>query len=45
MDKGIVVCKNGVEMHFDISQINTIICEEEDDIPERLKNRIAATID
>ena len=41
----IQLCKKDVKMHFDIAQINTIIWEDEDDIPERLKNRIAATID
>lgn len=41
----IQLCKNGAGMHFDISQINTIMWDTEADIPERLKNRIIATID
>ena len=31
--------------HFDIAQKNTIIWEQEEDIPLRLKNRIDATIE
>lgn len=38
------LCKSGVTLHFDIAQKNTIIWEEENDIPERLCNRIKATI-
>lgn len=41
----IQLCRKGVNLHFDIAQKNTIIWEKEDDIPERLKNRILATID
>ena len=41
----IQLCKKGVQLHFDIAQKNTIIWEVENDIPERLKNRIIATID
>ena len=41
----IQLCKNGVRLHFDIAQKNTIIWETESDIPERLTNRIKATID
>lgn len=41
----IQLCKEGVKLHFDIAQKNTIIWETESDIPERLKNRIIATID
>lgn len=41
----IQLCKKGVNLHFDIAQKNTIIWETEDDIPDRLKNRIIATID
>lgn len=41
----IQLCKNGVKLHFDIAQKNTIIWETESDIPERLTNRIKATID
>lgn len=40
----IQLCKKGVELHFDIAQINTIMWEDEKDIPLRLKNRIEATI-
>lgn len=40
----IQLCKKGVELHFDIAQVNTIMWEKEDDIPLRLKNRIEATI-
>lgn len=36
--------QKGVELHFDIAQINTIMWEDEKDIPLRLKNRIEATI-
>lgn len=38
------VMQKGVELHFDIAQINTIMWEDEKDIPLRLKNRIEATI-
>lgn len=41
----IQLCKNGVQLHFDIAQKNTIIWESEDEITERLKKRILATID
>ena len=41
----IQLCKRGVKLHFDIAQKNTIMWNEEDDIPELLKNRIIATID
>lgn len=41
----IQLCKNGVNLHFDIAQKNTIMWETEEDIPERLANRIKATID
>lgn len=41
----IQLCKKGVRLHFDIAQKNTIMWAEEDDIPERLTNRIKATID
>ena len=41
----IQLCKKGVNLHFDIAQKNTIMWETEDDIPERLTNRIKATID
>lgn len=41
----IQLCKKGIQLHFDIAQKNTIIWEVENDIPERLKNRIKATID
>ena len=41
----IQLCKNGVKLHFDIAQKNTIMWETEAEIPERLKNRIIATIE
>ena len=41
----IQLCKKGVQLHFDIAQKNTIIWETEDEIPERLYNRIKATIE
>lgn len=41
----IQLCKEGVKLHFDIAQKNTIIWSTEDEIPERLSNRIKATID
>ncbi len=41
----IQLCKKATKLHFDIAQKNTIIWEVEDDIPERLTNRIKATID
>lgn len=41
----IQLCKKDVQLHFDIAQKNTIIWQTEDDIPERLRNRIKATID
>ena len=41
----IQLCKKGIKLHFDIAQKNTIMWETEDDIPERLENRIKATID
>lgn len=41
----IQLCKKDVRLHFDIAQKNTIIWETEEEIPERLKNRIKATID
>lgn len=41
----IQLCQKDVQLHFDISQKNTIMWEREEDIPLRLKNRIKATID
>ncbi len=41
----IQLCKKDTKLHFDIAQKNTIIWETEDDIPERLCNRIKATIE
>ncbi len=41
----IQLCKRDVNLHFDIAQKNTIMWETEGDIPERLANRIKATID
>lgn len=48
MGKGkqvIQLCKEGVKLHFDIAQKNTIMWKTEEDIPESLCNRIKATID
>lgn len=41
----IQLCKQGVELHFDIAQKNTIMWTAEDDISLLLYNRIKATID
>ncbi|MBE5917319.1 MAG: hypothetical protein E7273_10820 [Pseudobutyrivibrio ruminis] len=41
----IQLCEKDVRLHFDIAQKNTIIWDSEDEIPERLTNRILATID
>ena len=41
----IQLCKKGVNLHFDIAQINTIFWEDETEIPLRLKNRIIATLE
>lgn len=41
----IQLCQKDTKLHFDIAQKNTIMWETESDIPERLVNRIKATID
>ncbi len=41
----IQLCKDGVSLHFDIAQKNTIMWKTEADIPVLLSNRIKATID
>lgn len=41
----IQLCRAGATLHFDIAQKNTILWQTEKDIPERLENRIRATID
>lgn len=41
----IQLCKKDTHLHFDIAQKNTIIWSDESEIPERLINRIKATID
>lgn len=41
----IQLCRKDVSLHFDIAQKNTIMWETEEDISERLTNRIRATID
>ena len=41
----IQLCRTDVTLHFDIAQKNTIMWDTESDIPQRLTNRIIATID
>lgn len=41
----IQLCRRGVQLHFDIAQKNTIMWENETDIPQKLCNRIKATIE
>ncbi len=41
----IQLCRQGTVLHFDIAQKNTIMWTTEEDIPEKLRNRIKATID
>lgn len=41
----IQLCKQDTQLHFDIAQKNTIMWETEKDIPDRLCNRIKATIE
>lgn len=41
----IQLCKKGTVLHFDIAQKNTIMWDSEDDIIDKLCNRIIATID
>ncbi len=41
----IQLCRKGTTLHFDIAQKNTIMWATEEDIPEKLRNRIKATID
>lgn len=41
----IQLCQQREKLHFDIAQKNTIMWATEDDIPEKLANRIKATID
>lgn len=41
----IQLCKDGVQLHFDIAQKNTIMWKTENDIPLLLCNRIKATIE
>lgn len=41
----IQLCKEDTKLHFDIAQKNTIMWSTEDDIPNKLCNRINATID
>lgn len=41
----IQLCCDGVELHFDIAQKNTIIWKTEEAIPKMLADRIRATID
>ena len=40
----IQLCQCKTTLHFDIAQKNTIMWETEEDIPEKLYNRIIATI-
>ena len=41
----IQLCKKNEKLHFDIAQKNTIIWSTEEEVPDRLTNRIKATID
>ncbi len=41
----IQLCQQDTRLHFDIAQKNTIMWDVEDNIPEKLTNRIKATID
>lgn len=41
----IQICLNDVRLHFDVAQKNTIMWKDENDIIEKLANRIKATID
>jgi len=41
----IQLCQEGVQLHFDIAQKNAIIWASVEDIPERLRKRILATIE
>lgn len=41
----IQLCRRDVQLHFDIAQKNTIMWDKEEDISDKLKNRIIATID
>ncbi len=41
----IQLCQKNTKLHFDIAQKNTIMWEQESDIPQMLKNRIQATIE
>ena len=41
----IQLCQKDTKLHFDIAQKNTIIWDNEEEIPTRLENRIRATID
>lgn len=41
----IQLCKQDTKLHFDIAQKNTIMWKTEEDIPDRLCNRIKATIE
>lgn len=41
----IQLCKSDTKLHFDIAQKNTIMWQTEEDIPDRLCNRIKATIE
>lgn len=44
-DKNLILCcKKGENPHFDVAQINTIFWEDEQDLKERLVQRIKATI-
>ena len=41
----IQLCKDDIKLHFDIAQKNTIMWKSVEEIPERLANRIKATIE
>lgn len=40
----ILSCKDGQDTHFDVAQINTIFWKNEEDLYNRLRNRIKATV-
>lgn len=46
LEKDVIqICRDDVRLHFDVAQKNTIMWKDENDIIEKLTNRIKATID